>query len=138
MSSQSVSPEAAAAHAGSTVLMVEDDTLLRHTTAEVLRESGYRVIEACTSSEAVEMLRSGPHIDLLFSDVQLPDRMDGVALSHYTRQHAPETKVILTTGGPEPKPATADPGAAVPMLRKPYRMKELIQRIEQLLGSHAA
>jgi two-component system, response regulator PdtaR len=136
MSSQFVNPGASAAHATSTVLMVEDDTLLRHTTAEVLRESGYRVIEACTSSEAVEMLRSGPHVDLLFSDVQLPDRMDGVALSDYTRQHAPDTKVILTTGGPEP--TAADAGTKVPMLRKPYRLKELIQQIEQLLGSHAA
>lgn len=138
MTSQSPSAEDAAAHATSTVLMVEDDTLLRHTTAEVLRESGYRVIEACTSSEAVEMLRSGPHVDLLFSDVQLPDRMDGVALSNYTRQHAPDTKVILTTGGPDPKPPAADPGAEVPMLRKPYRLKELIRQIEQLLGIPAA
>jgi len=78
--------------------MVEDDTLLRCMTAELLREFGYRVIEASSSTEAVDVLRSGPHVDLLFSDVQLPDHMDGIALTSFTRQHAPDIKVILTTG----------------------------------------
>jgi CheY-like chemotaxis protein len=123
-----------AATAPSTVLMVEDDTLLRITTAELLRESGYRVIEACSSSEAVDVLCSGPHVDLLFSDVQLPDRMDGVALTNFARQHAPDTKVILTTGGPRPKQLDGALGAEVPMLRKPYRLNELVRQIEQLLG----
>jgi CheY-like chemotaxis protein len=120
--------------ASSTVLVVEDDTLLRLTTAEMLRESGFQVIEAGSSTEAVNVLRSGPHVDLLFSDVQLPDRMDGVELSNFTREYAPDTKVILTTGGPEPKQLAGDLENAVPMLRKPYRMNELVRRIHQLLG----
>jgi CheY-like chemotaxis protein len=118
--------------APSTVLMVEDDTLLRCTTAELLREFGYRVIEACSSTEAIDVLPSGPHVGLLFSDVQLPDQMDGVALTSFTMQHAPDIKVILTTGGP--RSTQLDTVAPmIPMLRKPYRLAELVQHIQQLL-----
>jgi CheY-like chemotaxis protein len=124
-----------AAHASSTVLMVEDDTLLRLTIAELLRESGYRVIEASTSTEAVSVLRSGPHVDLLFSDIQMPDEMNGVELASYTRAHAPDTKVILTTGGPRPEQLDRELGGQVPMLSKPYRLTDLVQQIQRLLAA---
>jgi len=124
-----------AAHPPSTVLMVEDDTLLRLTIAELLRESGYRVIEACTSTEALDVLRGGPHVDLLFSDIQMPDEMDGVGLASFTREHAPDTKVILTTGGPRPEQLDRELGTQVPMLLKPYRLTELVRQIERLLAA---
>ncbi len=137
MSAHLTSHRSEAGPAPPTVLVVEDDTLLRCTTAGLLREFGYRVIQACSSTEAVHVLRSGPRVDLLFSDNQLPDQMDGVALTSFALQHAPATKVILTTGGPRPAQLdTVTP--KIPMLLKPYRLAELVQQIQQLLPSSPA
>jgi CheY-like chemotaxis protein len=64
-----------------TVLLVEDDSLIRLTTAEYLRGVGYNIVEAITAEEALAVLSSGVKIHLLFSDVSLPGKMGGFSLA---------------------------------------------------------
>ena len=72
-----------------TVLLVEDDALLRVSTAEHLRIKGYHVIEAGTVIEAATVLSSGPPVHLVFSDVDLPGSTGGLSLAVWMNIHHP-------------------------------------------------
>ncbi len=67
------------------VLVVENDVLLRLVTAGSLREAGFEVLEAANSAEAMLVLASMP-VDALFSDIDMPGKMDGLALAQWMRQ----------------------------------------------------
>jgi CheY-like chemotaxis protein len=114
-----------------TVLVVEDELLLRQTVADYLGECGYCVIEAADGDKAREMLDGGATIDLVFSDVRMPGQMDGLALAQWIRQHRPSIPVILTSG----YAGTALPPAAVCdcFLDKPYGPTEILQHIAALI-----
>jgi CheY-like chemotaxis protein len=75
-----------------TVLIVEDHFWTRYTVAEYFRGSGYRVIEA------VSVLASGNQVHVVFSDIQMPGSMDGLALADWIAQRYPGLPVILTSG----------------------------------------
>ena len=79
------------------VLVVEDDVLLRLVTASSLREAGFEVLEAANAAEAVQVLECIP-VDALFSDIDMPGTMDGLALAQWVRQRDLDTRVILTSG----------------------------------------
>lgn len=81
-----------------TVLIVEDHFWTRYTVAEYFRGSGYRVIEANDANEAVSVLASGNRVHVVFSDIQMPGSMDGLALADWIAQRYPELPVILTSG----------------------------------------
>ena len=81
-----------------TVLIVEDHFWTRYTAAEYFRGSGYRVIEANNADEAVSVLASGNQVHVVFSDIQMPGYMDGLALAHWIAQRYPSLPVILTSG----------------------------------------
>lgn len=80
------------------VLVVEDEVLIRMAAADHLRSCGFRVAEAGTAAEAQELILSGLKVDLVFSDINMPGQMDGVALAQWLHQHAPDVPVILTSG----------------------------------------
>ena len=63
--------------------------------------------------------------------------MDGVGLARFVRRHRPETKVILTTGGTLPKERDDELGTTVPVLKKPYRLGDLLLDMQRLLGMRA-
>ena len=81
-----------------TILIVEDEVLIRMDVADYLRTCGYRVVEAGDAAEAIAVIESGHRIDLMFSDVQMPGAMDGFALARWVRTHHPQIRVILTSG----------------------------------------
>jgi two-component system, response regulator PdtaR len=81
-----------------TVLIVEDHFWTRYMAAEYFRDSGYRVIEANNADEAVSVLASGNQVHVVFSDIQMPGSMDGLALAHWIAQRYPSLPVILTSG----------------------------------------
>jgi CheY-like chemotaxis protein len=89
-----------------TVLIVEDHFWTRYSIAEYFRACGYRVIEANDASEAVSVLASGTRVHVVFSDIQMPGSMDGLALADWIGQRYPGLPVILTSGQrPEVLPA---------------------------------
>src|SRR5260370_9425163 len=79
------------------VLIVEDDVLLRLVTASNLRDAGFEVIEAANSAEAIRVLDCIP-VDALFSDIDMPGRMDGLALAQWVHQRRLDMRIILTSG----------------------------------------
>jgi CheY-like chemotaxis protein len=81
-----------------TILIVEDQVLIRMEVADYLRECGYLVLEAADANEAIVIMQTDRRIDLVFSDVQMPGPMDGFGLSQWVRTNRPVIKVILTSG----------------------------------------
>ena len=82
---------------GETVLVVEDEPLVRAAVAETLRDLRYRVLEAADAEAALRVLE-GAAVDAILSDVMMPGNMDGIAFAHAARARFPTTPVIVATG----------------------------------------
>ena len=89
---------AAADGGGPVILVAEDEVMLRLAISEHLRTRGFTVIEAASAEEARCVLLSGIEIDLVFSDIQMPGEMDGVALAQWLAINHPDIPVVLTSG----------------------------------------
>jgi len=123
------------AKAGETVLVVEDDILLRLSIAAYLRDCGYRVIEAADADEAVLVLEQPAlEVDILFSDVEMPGAMDGFGLAQWTRANRPGLDIILAGSVPRAVNAAATlcEEGTVP---KPYEPQAVHDRIRRLLAA---
>jgi CheY-like chemotaxis protein len=118
-----------------TVLVVEDEVLLRLVIAQYLRDCGYKVIEAADADEAVLVLKQRDLVvDVLFSDIEMPGSMDGFALAQWTRSNRPGLEVVLTGTVPRAVNAAANLCEEGP-LPKPYEPQSVHDRIRQLLAS---
>ena len=109
-----------------TVLVVEDDILVRAVAAENLRDCGYKVVEAGSADDAIRLINAGIGVDLVFSDVNMPGSMDGFGLALWLRQHWPETRILLTSGIPRSPQEMQALQSFGSMLTKPYRKNELL------------
>ncbi len=116
-----------------TVLVVEDEVLIRLVIADYLRECGYRVHEAVSAEEAVAILQAlDVSIDVVFSDVEMPGGMDGFGLARWVRSNKPGIQVILTSGAERSADIAATLCEAGPLLKKPYPSQDVVDRIRQL------
>jgi PAS domain S-box-containing protein len=111
-----------------TILVAEDDEALRGFTTDVLRELGYRVIEARDGPSALDVLESH-HVDLLFTDVVMPGGMNGRELADEAVRRKPGLRVLFTTG--YARNARFDAG--VHMIGKPFSFGELSVKLRMLL-----
>jgi two-component system NtrC family sensor kinase len=121
------------ASGGEVVLVVEDEPGLLAMTAESLRELGYVTHAAQSGPAALEHLRAGLRVDLLFSDVVLRGGMTGIDLAHEARRLRPGLKVLLTSGYTSELSVTADPD--LPLLNKPYDRGQLAERLRDVLAA---
>ena len=121
-----------------TILVCEDDEDVRAYSAEVLRELGYRVLEAGNGAEALAHLRNGnPKVDLLFTDVVLPGGMTGAELAREAARVDPTLKILFTTGYARNAivhHGRLDPG--VQLLTKPFSYTDLAGRIREILDTN--
>jgi CheY-like chemotaxis protein len=120
-----------APHGHETILVVEDDELVRDLVVEIMTDLGYRVFHAADGSEALDVIQREKSIDLLFTDVALPNRISGVELARAARQRQPGLKVLLTTGDAK----LASGAEEFPSVAKPYRRVELAMRLRDALKS---
>ena len=118
-----------------TILIVEDQIMIRLALADHLRECGYRVYEAGDAAEAIQILRSDYLVDILFTDVNLPGELNGFGLSRWARDNRPAIKTIITSGTERAAQAASDLCDDEPYLRKPYDPAALVREIRRLLGS---
>src|SRR4051812_17005972 len=82
---------------GPTVLLVEDEALIRFSVADALRAAGLRVVEAGSGRDASDVLALGTGIDLLFTDVSIPPGPDGIELARALRASRPEVPIVIGT-----------------------------------------
>lgn len=112
-------------HRKPTILVVEDEILIRLTTADYLRNNGYRVLETSNADEALAIFAAGEPVELVFSDVDMPGKMDGTELAGWVRRSFPDVKVVLTSN--EMTETTAS------FIRKPYAHSALLAEINRVL-----
>lgn len=116
-----------------TVLVVEDDRLIRMMSAEALTEAGLTVIEAGTVDDAVAILETGAaEISVVFSDIETPGTLNGVDLARWVRSTWPHLPVVLTSGRRLPAP---DDLAQVRFIGKPYDYWSVAELLLTLAGS---
>ncbi len=126
----------AAEHAatGETVLVVEDEPVVRGVILEMLDEQGYRTLQAVDGPSGLKILRSGARIDLLVTDVGLPG-MNGRQLADQARETRPDLRILFITGYAE-SVAIADgflqPG--MEMITKPFDLDNLSRRIRGMMS----
>ena len=118
---------------GETVLVVEDDAVVRELVVDVLNELGYRALEASDGPSGLQMLQSDQRIDLLVSDVGLPG-LNGRQMADHAREVRPHLKVLFITGYAENAALTKGflaPG--MEMVTKPFAVDALAARIRDMI-----
>jgi CheY-like chemotaxis protein len=117
------------------VLVVEDEVLVRCVISDYLRECGYKVIEASSAEEALQVLqKASVRVDILLSNVQLPGVIDGFALARWVRANHSGIGVILAGTISRAADAAAELCEEGPMLAKPYEPQAVVDRIKRLLA----
>jgi CheY-like chemotaxis protein len=114
------------------ILVVDDDPLIAMSTADMLEDLGYAVIEADSGKRALEIIAGGQAIDLMMTDQAMPG-MTGIQLAELVRSKRPELPVLLATGYTD---LPAGKMANLPRLSKPYQQAQLQAEIEKLLDAH--
>ena len=110
------------------VLVVEDDFMVRAVAVAHLEESGFSIVEAQTADEAMVILRDDRSIAAVFSDVQMPGSMDGIALAQWLARTCPKVKLLLTSGRMDP-----DKSLGWRFIAKPYSLEEMERVLRNLL-----
>lgn len=113
-----------------TILVVEDEILIRLMIAEALRDAGFRVVEAGTADGALAILEKDASVDLVFADVRMPGTIDGIALASLLRKSHPHLKIAVASGY---SPNWSSPNLADAFIGKPYDVARAVNRIKALL-----
>jgi len=117
-----------------TILLVESDVLVRLAVAAYLRECGFKVVEASSASEAMEVLRSTTQIEVVFIDLDAPDDGEGFGVARWIRQNRPSLKVVLSSGATRTAREVGHLCTEGPIISKPYDHKILERHIRELLA----
>lgn len=107
-----------------TVLVVEDEPIVRFCAAEMLLDAGFEVLEAPAADRALTILEERPDVAVLFTDIEMPGTLDGSALAAIVRHRWPAIRIVLTSGRMRPAAQTLPPLAI--FLPKPYQADELV------------
>jgi CheY-like chemotaxis protein len=110
------------------VLLVDDEDLVRMSTADMLSNCGYEVVEAASAEEALVLLEREPHVDFLVTD-HLMTGMTGVDLAHAVRERRPGTPILILSGFSEAETIAPD----LHRLHKPFRQSDLSASLANLV-----
>lgn len=111
----------------STVLLVEDEPLIRLFVSELLEESGFKVVEAANAAEALILLEAGLEINVLLTDVDMPNGCNGFELAHKVHQSWPEAEILIMSGRRWPSEGDLPLGAA--FLAKPCPNEAIVSHV---------
>jgi CheY-like chemotaxis protein len=118
-----------------TILVVEDDQKVQATVIEMLTDLGYNVLKADNADQALVVLSSGVHVDLVFTDVVMPGSLKSPEMARRAVEMQPSLRVLFTSGYTQNAivhGGRLDPG--VELLSKPYSREDLAFKIRQMLG----
>jgi DNA-binding NtrC family response regulator len=113
------------------VLVVDDDTFLRRTVAEWLREEGHEVFEASSADEALVVLSSAVEINLVVTDVHMPGSLNGIELTRYIHSGNKHLPVIVMSGQAEECDVKAT--SAIAFFRKPVNCQQMATLVTSLI-----
>jgi two-component system, response regulator PdtaR len=114
-----------------TILVVDDDVLLRLHASDLLEENGYTIVEANSAEQALKVMETRKDVRMLFTDIQMPPGIDGLELARQVHGRWPTVLLVITSGQKQPtKAEIADDGQ---FISKPYRAQELLGKIGGVL-----
>jgi len=113
------------------IMLVDDEDVVRFGTAEMIRDLGHRVIEARGGAEALTLLADNPDIDVVVSDYKMP-RMDGAEFARRLHATRPQLPVLIVTG----YTGTTDEVLHLPRLAKPFGQAEVAAALAALVNGH--
>jgi DNA-binding NtrC family response regulator len=114
------------------VLVVDDEPILRLFACEALEEAGYEVVGASSADEAIALLRRGTPFGAVLTDIEMPGDLDGLELAWNIQAHWPDIAVIITSGRKLPR-ADEIPYAAS-FLPKPFSAERLVDTMRNSSG----
>ena len=115
------------------MLVVEDEPTVRSLAESILEDIGYATLSAGEAREALVLLEADDPVDLLFTDINMPDGPDGVELARSAVELRPGLRVLYTTGGAMTDGMTALFIEGAGFLQKPYTREQLIETLSALL-----
>jgi len=119
---------------GQTVLIIDDEEMIRMTSSDTLRDAGYRVIEAADGPSGLKLIDSDLRIDLLVTDVGLPGGLNGRQVADAARTRRPDLKILFITGYAEHQAlSNAHLGSGMGLITKPFETALLTSRVKQML-----
>jgi CheY-like chemotaxis protein len=118
------------------VLVVEDEPILRELSVYELEDAGYTVLEAGNAHAALWILRMRRGVGLVFTDINMPGKMDGLELARVVNARWPDVKIIVTTGADGPQGREAPEGGL--FLAKPYSLSQLSETVDELTSGAMA
>lgn len=125
-------------HGSGHILLVEDETELRHANAEFLSSIGFSVTCAANGVEALQLLGDCGHIDLVISDVVMP-KMNGREFANHLLKARPNTKLLFVSGHADDVVLkTGISRSGTPFLQKPYTLKQLSAKVHEMLVEERA
>jgi len=115
------------------VLVVEDETLIRLEFVFQLEAEGFEVFEAANADQAIVLLDTKPSIRVMFTDIDMPGSMDGLKLAAAVRDRWPPVKIIVTSGHRQVESADLPEGSV--FFSKPYLHRAVLQSMRDLLAA---
>lgn len=115
-----------------TVLVVEDEILVRMAAVGLVEDAGFRAVEAGNADEAIAILEQRQDIRLVFTDIDMPGTMDGLKLAHYIRERWPPIYLLVASGKAILKEADLPEGAR--FFSKPYQDRAITEAMVSMLG----
>lgn len=114
-----------------TILIVEDEILIRMSAVATMEDAGFIILEAGSAAEAIEILAANTSIDVMMTDVRMPGAMDGLGLVALVHRHHPDIRAIVVSGNTSAEDACN--AGAIGFLPKPYMAHSLVRAINDLL-----
>ena len=111
------------------VLIVEDEPLIRMEAIDMIEDAGFATIEAHSADKAIALLQQHSGVDVLFTDIDMPGSMDGLALASYVRSHWPDIKIVVASGVVDAQRLTLPDGAL--FFPKPYPTSHIVAALQQ-------
>jgi DNA-binding response OmpR family regulator len=114
------------------ILVVEDDDLIRTILLESLADAGFMVVEAADGEQAVQAVERDD-IHLILTDINMPGRLDGVAVAQVVRKSEPSMPVIFVTGRPDERDRALQIGPPTVFIEKPFNLDRLVTVVHMLM-----
>jgi CheY-like chemotaxis protein len=121
-------------HSRKTVLLVEDEGLIRQLLAFAFEDAGFDVLDAGSADEAVQMLETAQEVAAIITDVRMPGRLDGLGLVRWLATARPSLPIVITSGYVPTEQATSENPAVFAVVSKPYVPEEIVRLVRGRLS----